>query len=98
MSCGVGGRCELDLGLLWLWHTLEATAPIRPQAWELPYATGAAQKKTKKKKENETQPGEETAQGHTTNRAKTSLLTLTSALSPDTFLFRQGIYFPNLSS
>ena len=46
----MGGRCELDLGLLWLWHTLEATAPIRPQAWELPYATGAAQKKTKKKK------------------------------------------------
>jgi len=28
---------------------LEAIAPIRPLGWELPYATGAALKKTKQK-------------------------------------------------
>ena len=41
-----------DLALLWLWRRLAATAPIRPLAWELPYATGVAikSKKTKNKK------------------------------------------------
>ena len=29
--------------LLWLWCRLVATAPIRPLAWEPPYAVGAAQ-------------------------------------------------------
>ena len=56
MSCGVGGRCGSDLTLLRLWRRLAATAPIRPLAWEPPYAIGAAlekaklQKKKKKKK------------------------------------------------
>ena len=38
--------------LLWLWLRPEATAPIRPPAWEPPYATGMAQKgqKSEKKK------------------------------------------------
>ena len=38
--------------LLWLWCRPAAVAPIRPLAWELPYAMGAAlkSKKTKKKK------------------------------------------------
>jgi len=36
--------------LLWLWYRLAATAPIRPLAWEPPYAGGAAQEMTKKKK------------------------------------------------
>ena len=52
MSCGVGHRCGLDLALLWLWSRLAATAPIRPLAWEPPYATGAALEKTGKKKRN----------------------------------------------
>ena len=58
MSCGVGCRRGSDPTLLWLWHRLAATAPIRPLAWETPYATGAAQeiakrqnKKTKTKKQ-----------------------------------------------
>ena len=34
---------------------LAATAPIRPLAWEPPYALGAALEKTKKKKERERQ-------------------------------------------
>ena len=40
-----------DLALPWLWCRLAATAPIRPLAWEPPYAVGAALKgqKTKKK-------------------------------------------------
>jgi len=37
-----------DLALLWLWCRLEATAPIRPLAWEPPYASGVALKKTNK--------------------------------------------------
>ena len=56
MSCGVGRGCSSDPELLWLWPRLEATAPIRPLAWEPPYATGVAlekTKKTKKKKKKE---------------------------------------------
>ena len=48
MSCGVGCRCGSDHVLLWLWHKLVATAPIRPLAWEPPYVTGAAQEMAKK--------------------------------------------------
>ena len=47
MSCGVGHRHGSDPALLWLWHRLAATAPIRPLAWEPPYATGAVLEKTK---------------------------------------------------
>ena len=50
MSCGVGGRCGLDLVLLWLWHRLAAVAPIRPLALEPPHAAGAALKRFFKKK------------------------------------------------
>ena len=56
MSCGVGYRRSSDPELLWLWHRLVATAPIRPLAWEPSYAVGAAQemaKKTEKKKRKE---------------------------------------------
>ena len=53
MSCGVGRRHSLDLALLWLWCRLVAVAPIRPLAWEPPYAADAPLKgqKTKKKEE-----------------------------------------------
>ena len=53
VSCGVGCRRGSDPALLWIWRRPVATAPIRPLAWEPPYAVGAAQekgKKTKKKK------------------------------------------------
>ena len=50
MSCGVGCRCGSDLALLWLWHWLVAVAPVRPLAWELPYAMDTALKRKKKKK------------------------------------------------
>ena len=38
-----------ELVLLYLWHRVAATAPIRPLAWEPPHATGTAPppKKTK---------------------------------------------------
>ena len=49
MSYGVGHRRGLDLALLWLWCRLVAVAPIRPLAWELPFAPGAALKKKKKR-------------------------------------------------
>ena len=65
MSWGVGPRHSLDLALLWLWYKPAATAPIRPLAWEPPYATGAALKskkaKTKKKQKKKTKT--ETDQG-----------------------------------
>ena len=50
MSCGVGSRCGLDLALLWLWRRPVATAPIRPLAWEPPYAAGAALKDKRQKR------------------------------------------------
>ena len=53
MSCGVGCRCGSDPALLWLWRRLAATAPIRPLAWEPPYAVGAAQEKAKRQKKND---------------------------------------------
>ena len=46
-----GSRLSSDPTLLWLWCRPGATAPIRPLAWEPPYATGAALKRPKKKKE-----------------------------------------------
>ena len=36
-----------SIKLLWLWCRLAAAAPIRPLAWELPYATDAAKKRDK---------------------------------------------------
>ena len=50
MSCGVGRRFGLDPVLLWLWCRPVATAPIRPLAWEPPYATGEALEKAKRQK------------------------------------------------
>ena len=47
MSCGVGRSHSLDLMLLWLWYRPAAVAVIRPLAWELPYAVGAALKRKK---------------------------------------------------
>ena len=49
MSCGVSCRHGSDLALLWLWHRLAATAPIRPLAWEHLYAAGTAPPKKDKK-------------------------------------------------
>ena len=50
MSCGVGRSRGSDPVLLWLWRRLEATAPIRPLAWEPPYAEGEALEKAKRLK------------------------------------------------
>ena len=36
--------------MLWLWRRPVATAPIRPLAWESPYAEGAAQEMAKRQK------------------------------------------------
>ena len=49
MSCGVGRKLNLDLALLWLWCRPAVVAPIRPLAWERPYATGMALKEKKQK-------------------------------------------------
>ena len=50
MSCGVGRRRGSDLSLLWLWRRPAAAAPIRPLAWEPPYAEGVTLKTRQKKK------------------------------------------------
>ena len=50
LSCGVDCRQSLDPTLLWLWCGPEATALIRPLAWESPYATGVALEKVKRQK------------------------------------------------
>ena len=49
MSCGIGHSCSSDPALLRLWPA--ATAPIRPLAWEPPYAAGAALEKAKTQKQ-----------------------------------------------
>ena len=56
MSCGVGHRGGSDLAWLWLWCRLATTAPIRPLAWELPYAVGLALKRQKRKKTKKNLP------------------------------------------
>ena len=48
MSCGIGQRHSSDPVLLWFWRRLAATAPIRPLAWEPPYAMGVALEETQK--------------------------------------------------
>ena len=48
VSCGVGRRQGSDLMLLWLRRRMVAVAPIRPLAWERPYAAGVAIKKNAK--------------------------------------------------
>ena len=50
MSFGVHHRHGLDPMLLWLCCWLAATAPIRPLAWESPYATSVALKNQQQKK------------------------------------------------
>ena len=52
VSCGVGHICSSEPVLLrlWLWRRPAAVAPIRPLAWEPPYAAHAALKSKKKKK------------------------------------------------
>jgi len=55
VSHGVGHRRGSDLALQWLWLRPVSTAPIRPLAWEPPYAASVAlkrQKDQKKKKKN----------------------------------------------
>ena len=53
MSCDVGRRHSSDPVLLWLWRRPAATAPIRPQVWEPPYAAGMTLKKTKRQKQKQ---------------------------------------------
>ena len=43
-------KCGSDLALLWHWCRPAATAPIRPLAWEPPYAMGMALKRQKTKR------------------------------------------------
>ena len=49
VNYGVGRRRGSDPVLLWLWCRSTAAAPIRPLAWEPPYAEGAALKSKKQK-------------------------------------------------
>ena len=53
MSYGVGCRRGSDLVLLWLWCRLAAVTPVRPLAWEHPYAEDVALQKDKRKKRKE---------------------------------------------
>ena len=50
MSCGVGHRLSLGQALLWLWRRPEATALIRPLAWDPQFAVGVALEMTKRQK------------------------------------------------
>ena len=59
MSCAVGRRWGSDPVLLWLWRRLEATAAIRPLAWEPPYAASSALKRAKRQKKKKSGRDEE---------------------------------------
>ena len=50
MSCCVGGRCDSDPMLLWLWCRPEAVAPIWPLAWGTSICHRCALKSGEKKK------------------------------------------------
>ena len=63
MNCGVGHRCGSDPTLLWLWHRPVATAPIKPLAWEPPYAPGTAQEMAKRPKKPKKQKANEVSKG-----------------------------------
>ena len=67
VSCGVDCRCGSDPVLLWVWHRLAAAAPIRPLAWELPCAAGAALKsktaKNKNRLKNKSKEGKQRKKG-----------------------------------
>ena len=52
-AMGVGCRRSSDPELLWLGCRPAATAPIQPLAWEPPNAMGAALKRPKKKKKDQ---------------------------------------------
>ena len=56
MSCGVGHRHSVDLALLWLCCRLAGVVPIRPLAWELPYAADVTLKSKEKEKERKKLP------------------------------------------
>ena len=69
MSCGVGFRRGSDPALLWLWCRLAAEAPIRPLAWEPPYAVGVTPKrKTKQNKTKKQKPKTKTKTSGTTQQ------------------------------
>ena len=57
MSCGINCRLGSDPGLLWLWYRPAAIAPIRPLAWEPPYAAGVALEKANKQTNKQTNKG-----------------------------------------
>ena len=59
MSCGVGCRHGSDPVLLWLWCRPEATALIRPLAWEPPYAERVDQEMAKRQKKKKSKVGNE---------------------------------------
>ena len=48
VSCGVGHKFGSYPTLLWLWHRPASIAPIRPLAWEPPYAMESGPRKGKK--------------------------------------------------
>ena len=52
-SCSVSCRHGSDVVLLRLWQSLAAIAPIRPLAWEPPYATGAALKRKQQQQQQQ---------------------------------------------
>ena len=70
MSCGVGCRHSSDPVLLWLWCRPVATAPIRPLAWEPPYAAGAALEKAKRQKTKQTNKQQQKRQSEVNAKEK----------------------------
>ena len=58
MSGDARRRCGSVPALLWLWRRPVTTAPIRPLAWEPPYAMDVALEKAKRKKKEKKEMGD----------------------------------------
>ena len=70
MCCGIGHRQDSDPKLLWLWCRPAATAPIRPLAWEPPFALGAALEKAKRQKINKQTNKQKTKKNKTETKTR----------------------------
>ena len=77
----MGRRHGSDPALLWLWRRLAATAPIRPLAWEPPYAEGVAQEMAKRPKKKKKKGRKE---GRKEEREHGKLSTIITLFQPNT--------------
>ena len=89
MTCSVGHRYGSDPTLPWLWDRLAAVAPIRPLAWEPPYAVGTVLKGQKTKDKKQTNKQKKTPKNQTPQKNKPQTFkTLMKEIEDDTNMWK----------